>query len=38
VLDIERYGSLSGFADASPVTLTAILTDAAKFSEQVRAP
>jgi acyl-CoA dehydrogenase len=38
VLHIDRYGNLAGFADASPDVIEAVLTEAAKFSEEVLTP
>jgi alkylation response protein AidB-like acyl-CoA dehydrogenase len=38
VLHIDRYGNLPGFSDASPDLIEAVLTEAAKFSEEVLTP
>jgi acyl-CoA dehydrogenase len=38
VLHIDRYGNLPGFADASPDLIEAVLSEAAKFSEEVLTP
>jgi alkylation response protein AidB-like acyl-CoA dehydrogenase len=38
VLRIDHYGNLPGFADASPDLIEAVLSEAAKFSEQVLTP
>jgi alkylation response protein AidB-like acyl-CoA dehydrogenase len=38
VLHIDRYGNLPGFADASPDLIEAMLSEAAKFSEEVLTP
>ena len=38
VFHIERYANLPGFADASDDVITAILTEAGKFCEEVLTP
>ena len=38
VFNIARYDNLPGFSDASPDVVAAILSEAAKLSEEVLAP
>ena len=38
VLEIQQYAALPGFSEASPDVITAILTEGAKFTEEVLQP